>query len=89
MFLYWPVVLIGVTFLLIFFPAPILFHRSRMWWLYSNVSGTIHSKTNPSLKKSCTSVLTYNSGDYSYRVHIQLSFETSSWETCTVRKPTL
>ncbi|KAI9878541.1 MAG: hypothetical protein M1830_000595 [Pleopsidium flavum] len=36
MFLYWPVVLIGLTVLILFFPAPILYHRSRRWWAYSN-----------------------------------------------------
>lgn len=38
MFLYYPVLLIFVTALLIFFPAPILFHRSRWWFAYSHVS---------------------------------------------------
>ncbi|KAI9822512.1 MAG: hypothetical protein M1827_000231 [Pycnora praestabilis] len=36
MFLYYPVILIGLTVLILFFPAPILYHRSRQWWLYSN-----------------------------------------------------
>ena len=38
MFLYWPVVLVGLTALILFMPAPILYHRSREWWAYSNVS---------------------------------------------------
>ncbi len=37
MFLYWPAILIGLTVLILFFPAPILYHRSREWWAYSNV----------------------------------------------------
>lgn len=38
MFLYWPVLLVGLTICILFFPAPILYHRSREWWAYSNVS---------------------------------------------------
>lgn len=38
MFVYWPVVLIGLTVILLFLPARILYHRSRKWWAYSNVS---------------------------------------------------
>lgn len=40
MFLYWPVVLIGLTILILFLPAPVLYHRSREWWAYSNVGDT-------------------------------------------------
>ena len=40
MFLYWPVVLVGLTALILFMPAPILYHQSREWWAYSNVSNT-------------------------------------------------
>ena len=36
MFLYWPVVLIGLSIIILFLPAPILYHRSRQWWAYSN-----------------------------------------------------
>ncbi len=38
MFLYWPVILIGLTALILFNPFPILYHKSREWWAYSNVS---------------------------------------------------
>lgn len=38
MYLYYPVILIFVTFVILFFPAPILFHKSRRWFLYSHVS---------------------------------------------------
>ena len=38
MFLYWPVILVGLTLIVMFLPAPILYHRSREWWAYSNVS---------------------------------------------------
>lgn len=36
MFLYWPVVLVGVTLLIMCLPFPIVYHRSRKWWVYSN-----------------------------------------------------
>jgi len=36
MFIYWPVILIALTLLIILFPVPILYHRSRHWWAYSN-----------------------------------------------------
>ncbi|MCJ1394113.1 hypothetical protein MMC18_006991 [Xylographa bjoerkii] len=35
-FLYWFVILIGITVTMIFFPGPLLYHRSREWWAYSN-----------------------------------------------------
>jgi hypothetical protein len=38
MYIYFPVILILVTIVIIFFPAPILYHRSRKWFVYSNVS---------------------------------------------------
>ena len=33
MFIYYPVILVGVTFILIFNPAPVLYQRSRQWFL--------------------------------------------------------
>ncbi|OAA58003.1 signal transduction protein [Niveomyces insectorum RCEF 264] len=36
LFLYYPVILIGLTVVLLFFPAPTLWHRSRKWFLYSH-----------------------------------------------------
>ncbi len=38
MYLYYPVILIGVTLIILFFPAPILHHKARRWFLYSHVS---------------------------------------------------
>lgn len=38
MYIYIPVILIAATVLLVFLPAPILFHRGRRWFLYANVS---------------------------------------------------
>jgi xenotropic and polytropic retrovirus receptor 1 len=36
MFLYWPVILIGLTLLIICLPLPILYPKARKWWAYSN-----------------------------------------------------
>ncbi|KUI71464.1 hypothetical protein VM1G_07272 [Cytospora mali] len=36
MYLYYPVLLIGITFVILFMPAPILWHKSRKWFLYSH-----------------------------------------------------
>jgi hypothetical protein len=38
MYLYWPVVLIGVSVLVLVNPIRIFYYRSRMWLLYSLVS---------------------------------------------------
>lgn len=37
MFIYYPAILISATAVLIFLPAPTLFHRSRKWFTYSHV----------------------------------------------------
>ena len=36
MFLYWPVLLVGLSAAVLFLPARLLYHRSRAWWAYSN-----------------------------------------------------
>lgn len=41
MYLYYPVILIGITAIIIFLPFPVLAHRSRRWFVYSHVSGTL------------------------------------------------
>lgn len=38
MYIYYPVVLIGITVLILFCPIPVIWHRSRGWFLYSHVS---------------------------------------------------
>lgn len=38
MYIYYPVILIFLTALLILVPAPIIFYRSRLWFAYSHVS---------------------------------------------------
>ena len=35
-YVYWPIILIGVTLAVICVPVRILYHRSRRWWGYSN-----------------------------------------------------
>ncbi|KAG6994091.1 protein SYG1 [Physcia stellaris] len=36
MYIYWPVLLIILTIIILLFPGPLLYHRSRQWWAYSN-----------------------------------------------------
>lgn len=43
MYLYYPVILIGVTVAIIFAPAPVLFRHSRGWFAYSHVSLSLPS----------------------------------------------
>ncbi|PNP53350.1 hypothetical protein THARTR1_06044 [Trichoderma harzianum] len=38
MYLYYPVLLVGLTVVVILFPAPVLAHKSRRWLAYSHVS---------------------------------------------------
>ncbi len=38
MYIYYPVLLVFVTVVIIFIPAPIFFHKSRRWFVYSHVS---------------------------------------------------
>jgi hypothetical protein len=39
MFLYWPVAVVAVALFIALFPGPLLYHRSRWWWAFSNVLG--------------------------------------------------
>ena len=75
MYIYWPVVLIGVTVAVLFLPLRVLYHRSRKWWAYSNVSQNL---------RDGVSTADMASGVFYWRVCTRLSFVTSSWETCTV-----
>lgn len=36
MYIYWPVILVGVTLIIMCIPLRILYYRSRKWWGYSN-----------------------------------------------------
>lgn len=76
MFLYYPVILIFATVVVIFLPAPILYHRSRRWFVYAHVS-MLHLYFRVTL-------IIY-SGVYCLPAYILSSFETSSWEICTAR----
>ncbi|PGH19685.1 hypothetical protein AJ80_03840 [Polytolypa hystricis UAMH7299] len=35
-YIYWPILLIALTVAILFLPAPVLYHRSRKWFAYSN-----------------------------------------------------
>lgn len=54
LYLYYPVILIGITAAVILFPAPVLVHKSRSWFAYSHVS---QSTSNQSIY-----ILTFLSG---------------------------
>ncbi|KAJ5176891.1 uncharacterized protein N7482_002768, partial [Penicillium canariense] len=36
MYIYWPVVLVGLTVIIVFLPARVLYHKSRKWWAITN-----------------------------------------------------
>lgn len=76
MFLYWPVILAGISALILFFPAPVLYHKSRAWWAYSNVRQIAINRSIADL---------YRSSDSFLLASIRLSFEIFSLETCSVR----
>lgn len=76
LFLYYPVILIGLTIVLLFFPAPTLWHRSRKWFLYS------HACLTDPITLSLLQ-LTAISGVSSSPAYIPWSFVTFSWATCT------
>lgn len=38
MYIYYPLILLGLSILILFFPAKILYYRSRKWLIYSMVS---------------------------------------------------
>jgi hypothetical protein len=37
-YIWWPVALVCVSGIILFNPFPIFYHRSRLWFAYSNVS---------------------------------------------------
>lgn len=76
MYLYYPVILMFVSVVVLFLPAPILFHKSRQWFLYSHVSLLCP------LAVAGGSTLTHPSGVFSGQVYTPLSFVTSFWEIC-------
>ncbi len=44
MYIYYPVILIGVNAIVLFFPARIMYYRTRIWFLYSMVSKPLSIK---------------------------------------------
>jgi len=41
MYTYYPVILIGVSAIVLFFPARLIYYRTRGWFLYAIVSGSL------------------------------------------------
>lgn len=76
MYLYYPVILIFVTLVFIFLPAPILFNQSRRWFAYAHVSYPA--------SKCFLEMLTSSSGVYFLLDYTLLNLEISFWEICTV-----
>jgi hypothetical protein len=54
MYLDFPVILIGVTAIVILLPFLVLAHRSRKWFAYSHVSFSRHRELTPSSHSSYT-----------------------------------
>jgi hypothetical protein len=72
MYIYWPVILIGLTMIILFLPFRLLYHRARKWWAFSIVSSPFY----------CQLSLTSCSGVCLLRDYTLLSSATFSWETC-------
>jgi hypothetical protein len=72
MFIYYPVILIVFSFLVLFCPLPILYWRARSWFLIACVCIRFHffDLTNE------------YSSDWPYLAYFQLNFETFSLEIC-------
>lgn len=45
-FIYWPAVLVPVSAIILFNPFPLFYHRSRFWFVYSNVSSALTALLN-------------------------------------------
>lgn len=80
MYIYWPAVLIGVTVIIVFLPARVLYHQSRKWWAFSNVSDL-------SCVDSVAQILIARSGAFFSQEFTPLNSVTFSWETCTALRP--
>jgi xenotropic and polytropic retrovirus receptor 1 len=81
MYLYYPVILIFLSALVILFPAPILGHRSRRWFAYAHVGSFLFF-----IK---TALMLFCSGASFSPVCIPWSFATFSWAIFTALSPTL
>jgi len=80
MYIYWPVILMFISVLVVFNPLPIMYHKSRQWFAYSLVSLVILGPTIPPL-------ILY-SGDCLLRRCIPSSSETSFLAISFAPKPT-
>jgi hypothetical protein len=78
LWLYYPVILVSISLLIVLLPAPILWHRSRQWLAYSHVCrrGLIIGYQ--------VQLLTWYSFDFSLLDYTLSSSETSFWATCIV-----
>jgi len=79
MYRYLPVILICVSLIVLFFPAPVLHHRARRWFLYS------HVRIPPIITVWFWTWLTLRSTGCSSLACTQSSFETFSWATSGAR----
>ena len=57
MYLYYPVILIGITLIILFFPAPVLHHKARKWFLYSHVRASAPIESIRCLSRLTSSVV--------------------------------
>ena len=78
LYTYYPAFLISICAAIIFFPAPVMAHKSRQWLIYAHVS---------SLTLQFRSIVAYHflSGDSSWLGFTPSSFVTFSLATCIVR----
>jgi len=80
MYLYYPVVLICISLIILFLPAPVLHHKARRWFLYS------HVRTHPIATPSFPDVADHHcSIGCSSPVYTQSSFGISFWAISGVR----
>ncbi|KAK6954155.1 hypothetical protein Daesc_004117 [Daldinia eschscholtzii] len=73
LYLYYPVILIAITLVILLLPAPIFWHKSRQWFMYSHVS-----TPSPEIQLA----LTVSSIDCSSPDYTPLNSGTSFWATC-------
>ncbi len=82
MFLYWPVLLAAISAFILFVPLPVLYHKSREWWAFSNVHNSLLRRPYTWLTLGC-------SFDSSLLASILWNSAISSLAICTVHKRTL
>jgi hypothetical protein len=82
MYIYWPVVLIGLSVFIIFLPAPVLYHQSRKWWAATNVSSYLSRRQFDSATNE------FSGACGALGCTGRSSFVTSSWAICIALTPT-